>query len=76
MTKIIGMVVVFIAVSVLLYMGVGMFASVPEPEVGTEAHETYSSLTDIIKLSFNAFWGILLLLVLITFIMIIYTLKT
>ena len=76
MSKIIGMVVVFIAVSVLLYMGVGMFASVPEPEVGTEAHETYSSLTNIIQLSFNAFWGILLLMVLIIFIMIIYTLKT
>ena len=75
MTKIIGMVVVFCAVSVILYFSIGMFASIPEPEPGTEANETFSGLSDVIKLSYNLFYGILLLLVLGIFIAIIFTLK-
>lgn len=60
----IALIVTFLAVTILLYLGLGMIASVPELESGDEGYESYTNLTTMVQLSFKGFEVVLLLLLL------------
>ena len=62
MTKTIGIVVVMIAVSVLLYMGLSMVSSIPEPEVGSDEYEQFQKLSSIMDITYSGYWIVLIII--------------
>ena len=62
MTKAIGIVVVMIAVSVLLYMGLSMVSSIPEPEVGSDEYEQFQKLSSIMDITYSGYWIVLIII--------------
>lgn len=64
----IGLIVVFLAVTILLYLGLSMISSVPTLEIGDEGFEEYEDLTTMVQLSFKGFEVVLLLLLLVVLI--------
>jgi len=61
----ISIVVAFIAIAMMLYMGLSMFSQIPAPENGTDEYNQYTNLSKIVNLSYTGFWGVLLLLVVV-----------
>lgn len=66
----IGLIVVFLGVTTLLYLGLGMISTIPAPDVGDEGYTEYTSLTEIVQMSFLGFEGVLLLLIVVMMIII------
>lgn len=58
-----GIMMLFIGISVMLYMGLSMVSSIPEPEAGTDEYETFQGLSKILDISYSGFWIVLLILV-------------
>lgn len=58
----IGIGMVFIAMSVLLYLGLSMVASIPEPAADSDEYETYQGLSKILDISYSGFWIVLILI--------------
>jgi len=65
MTKIIGLIVCFVAFTTILLLGISMFSTIPTPESGTEEYETYTNLTSIVNVSITGMQGLLLLFIVI-----------
>lgn len=60
----IGLLIVALSIPILLYFCLGTIASIPAPEAGDEGYEEYSSLTDIVQLSFKGWEAVLVFLIL------------
>ena len=76
MKSIFGVIVVFTACVLILFVGLSMFSAVPMPDNTTEEYETYQSLTDIVNISFQGIWGVLLMVILLMIVLIVYSLKS
>ena len=63
MSKAIGIAVVFIAVSLLLFLGISMISTIPEPEPGTSEAEIFTELSKIVDISYSGFWIVLIIIV-------------
>lgn len=59
----IGIAVVFIAISLLLFLGISMISSIPKPEAGTNEAEIFEGLSKIVDISYNGFWVVLMIIV-------------
>lgn len=70
-----GLVLLFIGVSVMLYMGLSMIASIPEPEVGSDEYEQFEGLSKIVDISYSGFWIVLLIIVVIAIIAVFKVVK-
>ena len=63
MSKAIVLIFMFIVISMVLFLGISMMSEVPEPDVGTNEYDQFISLGNIIQISYNGFWAILLIMV-------------
>ena len=62
MSKAIGVVILFISVSLLLFLGISMISSIPEPEAGSDEKEIFDGLTEIIDMSYKGFYIVLIII--------------
>lgn len=67
--KSIGMAIVFIAVSFILFMGISMISQVPEPESGTDEYTQFKGLSKIVGMGYNIYYAVLLIIMAIAVIM-------
>ena len=68
MSKAIGIAVIFIAISFLIYMGLSMVSQIPEPDVSSDEYEQFTSLSNIIEIGYSGYYVILLILIVIAII--------
>ena len=68
MTKTIGIAVIFIGISFLIFMGISMISQVPEPASGTDEYEQFTSLSTIIDIGFKGYYVVLLILIVLAII--------
>ena len=61
--KVIEIAILFVAVGTILFMGLSMVASIPEPEAGTDEAEIFAGLSKIVDISYSGFWIVLLIIV-------------
>lgn len=62
MSKAIGVVILFISVSLLLFLGISMISSIPEPEAGSDEKEIFDGLIEIIDMSYKGFYIVLIII--------------
>ena len=58
----IGVVILFISVSLLLFLGISMISSIPNPEAGSNEAEIFDGLTEIIDMSYKGFYIVLIII--------------
>jgi hypothetical protein len=76
MKSIFSVIVIFVGICLVLYISLSMFAAVPLPSNDTEEYETHQSLTNIVNISFQGIWGVLLMVILLMIVLIVYSLKS
>jgi len=54
--------IVFVAMSIVLFMGLSMIAQVPAPESGTSEYTQFTSLTKIVNVGYYGFYVVLIIL--------------
>ena len=68
MTKAIGIAVAFVAIALILYMGLAMVSSIPEPEAGSDEYDEFENLSKIIDISYKGYYVVLLIIVILAII--------
>lgn len=71
----IGLVVAFVAVCTILFLGLAMFSTIPEPEVGSEEATQLEELQEVVNISYAGFWGILLIFIVVIMLAFVLLLK-
>ena len=69
MSKAIGIAVIFIGISFLMYMGLSMISQVPNPDVGSDEYDQFTSLSTIIEIGYSGYYVVLLILIVIAIIL-------
>ena len=64
----ISIAIVFIAVVVVLYMGISMVSTIPEPEAGTDEAEIFEGLSKIVDISYKGYYVVLLIIIVLAII--------
>ena len=64
----ISIAIVFIAVVVVLYMGISMISTIPEPEAGTDEAEIFEGLSKIVDISYKGYYVVLLIIIVLAII--------
>jgi len=54
--------IVFVAMAIVLFMGISMVAQVPTPESGTSEYTQFTSLTKIVNVGYYGFYVVLIIL--------------
>lgn len=63
MSKAIGIAIVFSAIIVILYMGLSMVSTIPEPEAGTDEAEIFDELSKIVDISYKGYYVVLIIII-------------
>jgi len=71
MKSLITIAITFIIMVFLLLIGISMFASIPLPEPNTTANATYHNLSTIVNLSYEGFYAIMLILVVLMLLVVV-----
>ena len=64
----IGIAVIFIGTSFLIFAGLSMISQIPEPDVSSDEYEQFTSLSNIIEIGYSGYYVVLLILIIIAII--------
>lgn len=64
----IGIAVVFIGTSFLIFAGLSMISQVPNPDVGSDEYDQFTSLSTIIEIGYSGYYVVLLIIIIVAII--------